>query len=118
MIGLGASYEIDIRFAQPETNGPALTPVTIEIKTAGVAPAEAKAQLEQTGPLLLKSLRHYLQAQPERRREERLPFNQTLNVSAVFGNGTTGPAIAAQAINVSTGACACNCPTRRNRRTC
>jgi hypothetical protein len=102
LLGRTSALQVTIRFLRPE-NLEAQTPVTIEITPAGSLAEQAAAYLEDMGPKLLDSVRRCLQAQPERRRQERLRFDQEVPVSPVFPNGQQGKTMMARAVNISTG---------------
>jgi serine/threonine protein kinase len=57
--------------------------------------------LEELGPRILDSLRMYLQAEPERRREERFRLAKSLRVLPVFGPNDVGEGIVAQPLDIS-----------------
>ena len=100
MLGRASTLEVRICF---ESTDNTLTPVSIEIVPVGCSGQQAAALLESTGPKLLESLRTHLQAQPERRREERLRFEQMVPVVPLLPDGRPGPMIMVQAVNISAG---------------
>ena len=93
LIGRTAALQVIIRFRQPEELDP-LTPVTIEIIPVGSMAEQAATLLAETGPKLLESVRYYLQAQPERRRQERLHYDQPVPVTPVYPDGRKGKVLA------------------------
>ncbi len=101
LLGRSSALQVSIRFL-PSDNTESLTPVTIEIAPCGSLAEESAAQLEKLGPQLLESVRSYLQVQPERRRQERLRFDQAVPVAVVLENGRPGQRMTAKAVNIST----------------
>ena len=77
------------------------TPVTIEITPIGTLAEEGRRLLEETGPKLLESVRSYLQVQPERRRQERLRYDQSVSVAPMLEDGQAGMTMTAWAVNIS-----------------
>jgi len=67
-----------------------LTEVNVRIEYLGRSQAEGKKVLEQTGPLLLESLRNNIVATSEQRSEERFPFEHSLRVAPVYSNLEAG----------------------------
>jgi serine/threonine protein kinase len=59
--------------------------------------------LEELGPRIFDSIRQFLQAAPDRRREERFRLGKPLRVLPVFGKSEVGEGIVAQALDISTG---------------
>jgi serine/threonine protein kinase len=57
--------------------------------------------LEELGPRILDSVRQYLQAEPDRRREERFRLAKSLRVIPVFGSKDVGEGIVAQPLDIS-----------------
>jgi hypothetical protein len=101
LLGRTSGLQVTVRFLPPDASLNTLTPVGIEITAFGTADKEARALLEETGPKLLASLRTHLQAQPERRRQERLVFDQPVPVAPVLENGRAGKPFTARAVNIS-----------------
>jgi serine/threonine protein kinase len=58
--------------------------------------------LEELGPRIFDSIRQFLQATPDRRREERFRLGKPLRVLPVFGTSDIGEGIVAQALDIST----------------
>ncbi len=57
--------------------------------------------LEELGPRIFDSIRQFLQAVPDRRREERYRLGKPLRVIPVFGESEPGEGIVAQALDIS-----------------
>ncbi len=92
-------FEIVLRFhAHPE---PPLAGVHVEAKPVGCGPARAKQLLDETGPLLLDALRGALQAHPDRRRQDRVRFDQPVMVCTVAEDGSPETTIHARARDLS-----------------
>ena len=57
--------------------------------------------LEELGPRIFDSVRQFLQAEPDRRREERFRLAKSLRVIPVFGDNELGEGIVAQPLDIS-----------------
>jgi hypothetical protein len=88
-----SGLEIACHFQQPQTVGAQLTEVTLHVRAVHLDAAESERLIKQVAPLLLDSARSYLQATPERRSLERLPFNEPFQVVAVFPGQANGPGV-------------------------
>jgi len=78
-----------------------LTKVHIEIRPLRCHPAQAVAVLKQHGIAILRDLRSALQAESERRIEERLPFECPLGVFRLRGDQQLGDAQVCQGKDLS-----------------
>jgi serine/threonine protein kinase len=58
--------------------------------------------LEELGPRIFDSIRQFLQAVPDRRREERFRLGKSLRVMPVFGSREVGEGVVAQTLDIST----------------
>jgi hypothetical protein len=76
------------------------TGTTITIRPIDCSGLQATELLDEMGPPLLVSVRTHLDADPERRTQMRLPFEQTVQVAPVF-DGELGDAIVSQARDIS-----------------
>ena len=97
-----SGLQVTIRFRPVDDSTNELTPLTIEIAPVGTLAEQGAKLLEETGPKLLESVRSYLQVQPERRRQERLRFEQSVAVAPVLKDGRPGKTMTARAVNIST----------------
>jgi serine/threonine protein kinase len=93
------SWETVLRF-QSRTDSP-LTDVRIEARPVGCGSVRARQLLDETGPLLLDALRGALQAHPDRRRQDRVPFDQPLEVHVAAEGGAPETVIQTRAVNLS-----------------
>jgi serine/threonine protein kinase len=98
--GRTAALQVIIRFHQPDDID-LMTPVTVEITPVGSLAEQAAALLAETGPKLLESVRFHLQALAERRRQERVRFDQAVPVTPVYPDGRKGRMMAARTVNLS-----------------
>jgi serine/threonine protein kinase len=57
--------------------------------------------LEELGPRIFESVRSFLQAEPDRRQDERFRLGKLLRVSPVFETDEVGEGIVAQAVDIS-----------------
>jgi serine/threonine protein kinase len=103
MLGRGAVLEVRVRFRPPDTTLVAMTPVTIVIEPTGSTSEEAASLLNEMGAKVLESLRRHLQAEAERRQQDRLPFEQPVTVRPVYRDGSIGGDMIAQGVNISLG---------------
>ena len=93
----GLKISIDI----PESAASAVSEVRVLIQPVECGRETAVALMEETAPLLLESLRTFFQAQPERRGQARMPFDQTVQVSPVWDDRTVGNPVVARARDIS-----------------
>jgi hypothetical protein len=104
-IGRQPGLEVHIRLGSPPrgtTEGvPAATEVHVDIRPLG-GQRESKAELlEVIGPLLVESVRGYLQVNPRGRQEERLVWQHPLEVCAVLPDGSLGPPVECHGKDIS-----------------
>ncbi len=93
------AVEVHCRFAQdPKV---ALAEVVIRIEPQDCSKRKAAHLLESAGPPILESLRSFLEAGPERRGEERLPFEQPVQVYPVYEGQGLGDSIPADGRDIS-----------------
>ncbi len=85
LTGQQVGLEIQVRMTPPARTSKKLSEVSVLIRPYGCGPARAVRLLEETGPVLLESLREHLQALPEQRGQERVLWNQPLRVIPVVG---------------------------------
>jgi serine/threonine protein kinase len=103
LLGQMPALEVAITLPRGYAETAALTEVFVQIRPVGCSSRKGAEALQDFGPLLLESLRHYLQPHPERRRQERLTFDQTVRVLPAFADEPCGEAILSQMLDVSTG---------------
>ena len=72
--------------------------------------------MEERAPELLESLRTFFQAQPERRGQARLPFDQTVQVSPVLDDCSLGAAVVSRARDISMHGIRIHMPTQPSSR--
>lgn len=101
LMGREPGLEVHVRLHRPEAGTTGLTELAIDIFPIDCKPEHGARLLEELGPPVLESVRHYLQAHKDRRSQERLPFEQFVEISPVFPNLTRGTAIGAQARDIS-----------------
>jgi hypothetical protein len=83
LIGRQVGLEIHLHLKSPARPGQKLSEVGVLIRPFGCGRARAVQLLQETGPVLLESLRAHLQALPEQRAQERLLWNEPLRVHPV-----------------------------------
>jgi len=94
-----SGFEIALRFL-PHAEPP-LADVRVEARPVGCGPARAKQLLDEAGPQLLDALRGALSAHPDRRRQDRVPFDQPVMIRTVAEDGEPETTIHARARDVS-----------------
>jgi hypothetical protein len=94
----GLQIRIDLPLAPAAA---AISEVRVLMRPVECGRKTAVKLMEETAPELLESLRAFFQAQPERRSEARLPFDQTVQVLPVSDHGLEGDAIIARAKDIS-----------------
>jgi len=102
-LGKVSSLEIAVRLPRGNAETAALTEIVIGIRPVGCSPKKAVEVLRDVAPLLLESVRNYLQPHPERRRQERLTFEQSVRLLPVYEDQQPSEAIVSQAEDLSTG---------------
>ena len=85
----------------PEAAAGAVSEVRVLIQPVECGREVALVLMEETAPVLLESLRTFFKAQPERRRQARLPFDQTVQVSPVSDDYSLGAAVVSRARDIS-----------------
>jgi serine/threonine protein kinase len=93
--------EVHLHLRQRPTLPPPLVEVRIHIKPFGCSALAADIPLRQTGPALLESLRGVLQAHPERRAQDRLPYEEAVTVWPLDKNGVEQMPIRGQGKDLS-----------------
>jgi serine/threonine protein kinase len=84
----------------PDTKA-SLVEVLVRISPQDCGQRKAVELLERVGPALVESVRSFLQADADRRGEERLPFEQPVQVFLVSGDETVGEPITGQSRDIS-----------------
>ncbi len=85
--GRAHGFEVHLLFRSRPTLPPPLVEVRIQIKPFGCSVLAGDNLMRQTGPALLENLRGLLQAHPERRTEDRLPYDEPITVWPLDANG-------------------------------
>ena len=80
---------------RPDASAPVPFRVTLEPMPGG------EHLLEELGPRIFDSIRSFLQAEPDRRHEERFRLGRFLRVSPLFEEDEVGEGIVAQAVDIS-----------------
>jgi hypothetical protein len=71
-----------IQHTDPDPKAPAV--IQVELRPTGCAKEQAHQLIKEVGSLLLASIRSFLHSQPERRTNERRPYDQPLQFFPVF----------------------------------
>ncbi|HVS34512.1 MAG TPA: protein kinase [Gemmataceae bacterium] len=87
--------------APPPAQSTGLTEVTVRMEPVRCQGEAAVHLLEETGPLLLKSLRDHLQALPDRRNQARLRLEGSVRVAPVVAGSSRGQEILSEAKDIS-----------------
>jgi serine/threonine protein kinase len=90
---------LDIHIAL--TSAPDSTEVSVEIRPRDCTREQSNDLLKVVGPLLVQSVRGYLQVQPRGRSEERLTWQYMLQLRPLGPNGYTGPSVECQGKDIS-----------------
>ncbi len=101
-LGRQPVLEVRICLKVPATTTESLTEVAVEVHPRRCTPEQGAEILGTAGPVLLESLRNYLQLHTERRREERFPYRCPVQVSPILPTGEAGPPVVAQGKDIST----------------
>jgi hypothetical protein len=99
--GAGPALLVEVRWRRPRADVQTLPEVRVIIR-----PAQKKADdkvLEEVGPLLLESLHAHLDAAPERRKHERVPWPYPVRVSFTPAEGQPEEAIEGRGKDISLG---------------
>jgi PilZ domain len=72
----------NVQHTDPDPKAPAV--VQVEIKPCGCTAERGRQLVSELGSLLLASVRSYLHSQPERRTNERRPYDQPLQFFPIF----------------------------------
>ncbi len=114
-LGRPPYVEVTVRLEQ-HPQGHELTGVQIEVRPVRCNEEQLAVFHEETGPRLLRDLRTYLQAQPDRRTLARLPFEQALEVRPMLDDLELGLVVPSQGKDISMSGMglylACEPPTR------
>lgn len=101
-LGREPGLQIEVRL-QRGTFGVGLSEIFIQLQPAHCDKDTAIQLLEESGPVLLASLRTYLQPIPERRAEPRIVYEHQLELRPVLSNKTLGEPLVALSKDVSMG---------------
>lgn len=95
------SLEVSIRFTQALTVAAQLSQATIRIEPVQCSGDRAAELLRDVAPLLIESVRSYLQATPERREQDRLAFSENLTIHPVFVDSSEGESLECRGKDIS-----------------
>jgi hypothetical protein len=99
--GAWPSLRVEVACLFPQDTKVSLVEVVVRITTQDCGQRKAVDLLERIGPTLLDSVRSFLQADADRRGEERLPFEQAVQVYPVYDDQGVGDPIAGQGRDIS-----------------
>jgi PilZ domain len=91
--GVWPTLAVEVHCQFPDEGPVGLAALAVHIKPRDCGQRRALDLLERAGPLLLESLRNILRANPDRRGEERLPFERLVEVIPVHDDERVGDAI-------------------------
>jgi hypothetical protein len=92
---------LKVAIDMPQNAAGAISEVRVRIEPVGCEREAALAVMEEAAPKLLDSLRTFYQAQPERRSQARLPFDQVLEVLPVLEGCKEGEVVSSRARDIS-----------------
>jgi hypothetical protein len=101
LMGRHPGLEVCLTSQESDNVGATLTSIHIELRPISCGRARANELLEEIGPVLLESLRNFLQAAPERRKLERLPLEQPVTLYPLVGENELGEGVTGQTHDVS-----------------
>ncbi len=101
VLGRQLGLQISVELHRPDNLASSLTEIAIAIRPVDPGCIRSARLLEERGPILLDSVRHFLQAHRERRSQERLPFESAVQVCPVFPNLQRGEPIESKARDIS-----------------
>jgi Protein kinase domain len=102
LTGKRVGLEIEIQVRASKRSPAQRNEVTVVVRPFGCNPAEATRLLSETGPVILESIRNYLQACPEQRGQDRLAIPQPLRVCPVLPNMQLAQPIECRGKDIST----------------
>jgi serine/threonine protein kinase len=100
-IGRRPGLEVQIRLTCPPEGSPAPADVAVKILPHDCGRKQSAGILQLIGPLLLESVRGYLQVTPRRRTQERLVWHHPLRARCIYPDGNLGEAIDCQGKDIS-----------------
>lgn len=96
--------EITLHLVKPTVRQAMLTDVTVQVKPYGVSNTdEAEELLREAGPRIVETLRTFLQANHDRRQNERFEYNVPIKVTVIASRGDRGTPIQCQGKDISLG---------------
>lgn len=94
--------EITLHLVRPAIRQAMLTDVTVQIKPYGINnPDEAEEMMREAGPRIVETLRTFLQANHDRRAQERFEYNVPLKVQVIASRGERGTPVQCQGKDIS-----------------
>jgi serine/threonine protein kinase len=99
--GRQPALEVHVRLGGPAAGAQGLTEVRVSIHPRGYGPEQSAELLKVVGPLLVESVRSYLQVNATGRREERLTWNYPFQVCSIGPDGAVGQPVECQGKDVS-----------------
>jgi hypothetical protein len=101
LLGSWPSLRVEVACLFPQDTKVSLVEVVVRVTPQDCGQRKAVDLLERLGPSLLDSVRSILQADAERRGEERLPFEQSVQIYPVYGEEGVGDPVAGQSRDIS-----------------
>jgi len=98
---LGRQPGLEVRIALEGDSPASLASLAIEVRPIFCGAARAVALLDECATAVIETIRHTLQADPERRRYERFALARPATVYPLLAGDETGPALAGAATDVS-----------------
>jgi serine/threonine protein kinase len=99
--GRQPALEVHVRLGGRAAGAQGLTEVRVAVRPRGCGREQSAELLKVVGPLLVESVRGYLQVNPAGRREERLTWNYPLQVCSVGPDGAAGAPVECQGKDIS-----------------
>jgi serine/threonine protein kinase len=99
--GAWPSLRVEVSCLFPKDAKASLVEVVIRVTPQDCGQRKAMDLLERVGPTLVDSIRSFLQADVDRRGEERLPFEQPIQVFPVYDDQSVGDSMPGQSRDIS-----------------
>jgi hypothetical protein len=100
-LGRQAGLQLHVRLVSPAGAHVRQTQVLARIEAVGLGQELGSRLLHEVGPVLIESLRAFLQASPEQRRQERLLCELPLRVRPIFTSGRPLEPVACRGKDIS-----------------
>ncbi len=94
---------VEIRWTRPRPGSATLPEVSVRVRCADKKNKPNESLIQEIGPLLLESLRSQLEAYPERRNQERVPWPHPVRVTFPVADDKPGETLDGRGKDISLG---------------